>query len=182
MNRNPFVESLTAELRSGCRNSAPPRVGLELEQFLAGPDGSAAPFSCGVDVLHRMRPFYTEEQRSGGWLIRMGRSDCVVRLGPGGQLSCCVPPQPGLMQLRRGLERFSFELENALAAEGLTARNTTIVGLSSALGVGISQAAEALAQFPEAVTTIFGKSPVVVATLMAVLLNLVLPREEKSEK
>ena len=34
MNRNPFVESLTAELRSGCRNSAPPRVGLELEQFL----------------------------------------------------------------------------------------------------------------------------------------------------
>ena len=69
-----------------------------------------------------------------------------------------------------------------IAAEGLTARNTTIVGLSAALGVGISQAAEALAQFPEAVTTIFGKSPVVVATLMAVLLNLVLPREEKSEK
>ena len=66
-----------------------------------------------------------------------------------------------------------------IAAEGLTARNTTIVGLSAALGVGISQAAEALAQFPEAVTTIFGKSPVVVATLMAVLLNLVLPREEK---
>ena len=69
-----------------------------------------------------------------------------------------------------------------IAAEGLTARNPTIVGLSAALGVGISQAAEALAQFPEAVTTIFGKSPVVVATLMAVLLNLVLPREEKSEK
>ena len=69
-----------------------------------------------------------------------------------------------------------------IAAEGLTARNTTIVGLSAALGVGISQAAEALAQFLEAVTTIFGKSPVVVATLMAVLLNLVLPREEKSEK
>ena len=69
-----------------------------------------------------------------------------------------------------------------IAAEGLTARNTTIVGLSAALGVGISQAAEALAQFPEAVTTIFGKSPVVVATLMAVLLNLVLPREKKSEK
>jgi len=75
-----------------------------------------------------------------------------------------------------------IEKNTAIAAEGLTARNTTIVGLSAALGVGISQAAEALAQFPEAVTTIFGKSPVVVATLMAVLLNLVLPREEKSEK
>jgi len=66
-----------------------------------------------------------------------------------------------------------------IAAEGITARNTTIVGLSAALGVGISQASAALEQFPEAVTTIFGKSPVVIATLMAVLLNLVLPREEK---
>ena len=66
-----------------------------------------------------------------------------------------------------------------IAAEGITARNTTIVGLSAALGVGISQASAALEQFPEAVTTIFGKSLVVIATLMAVLLNLVLPREEK---
>ena len=66
-----------------------------------------------------------------------------------------------------------------IAGEGITARNTTIVGLSAALGVGISQAAEALAQFPEAVTTIFGKSPVVIATLLAVFLNLVLPREDK---
>lgn len=66
--------------------------------------------------------------------------------------------------------------------EGITARNTTIVGLSAALGVGISQAADALQQFPEAVTTIFGKSPVVIATLMAVLLNLLLPREDAAKK
>lgn len=66
-----------------------------------------------------------------------------------------------------------------IASQDLTARNTTIVGLSAALGVGISQAADALAQFPEAVTTIFGKSPVVIATLLAVFLNLVLPREDQ---
>ena len=66
-----------------------------------------------------------------------------------------------------------------IAGAGLTARNTSIVGLSAALGVGISQAAETLSQFPEAVTTIFGKSPVVLATLMAVLLNLTLPKGEK---
>ena len=69
-----------------------------------------------------------------------------------------------------------------IANEGITARNTTIVGLSAALGVGISQAADALQQFPEAVTTIFGKSPVVIATLMAVLLNLLLPREDAAKK
>ena len=65
-----------------------------------------------------------------------------------------------------------------IASQDLTARNTTIVGLSAALGVGISQASGALSQFPEAVTMIFGKSPVVIATLMAVLLNLLLPNEK----
>ena len=65
-----------------------------------------------------------------------------------------------------------------IASQELTARNTTIVGLSAALGVGISQASTALSQFPDSVTMIFGKSPVVIATLMAVLLNLILPKEE----
>ncbi len=65
-----------------------------------------------------------------------------------------------------------------IASQDLTARNTTIVGLSAALGVGISQASAALSQFPEAVTMIFGKSPVVIATIMAVVLNLLLPKDE----
>ena len=62
--------------------------------------------------------------------------------------------------------------------EGASRTVTTIVGLSAALGVGISQASAALSQFPAAVTMIFGKSPVVIATLMAVLLNLILPKEK----
>ena len=64
-----------------------------------------------------------------------------------------------------------------IASEGISPRNTTIVGLSAALGVGISQASTALSQFPEAVTVIFGKSPVVIATLLAIVLNLILPKE-----
>ncbi len=66
-----------------------------------------------------------------------------------------------------------------IASQDLTARNTTIVGLSAALGVGISQASASLSQFPDSFTMIFGKSPVVIATLMAVLLNLILPKEDK---
>ncbi len=68
-----------------------------------------------------------------------------------------------------------------IASQKLNARNTTIVGLSAALGVGISQSAEALGQFPDSVTMIFGKSPVVIATIMAVLLNLILPKEEEKD-
>ena len=65
-----------------------------------------------------------------------------------------------------------------ISSQKLDARNTTIVGLSAALGVGISQASAALGQLPEEFIIIFGKSPVVIATIMAVLLNLILPREE----
>lgn len=68
-----------------------------------------------------------------------------------------------------------------IASETISPRNTTIVGLSAALGVGISQSSSALSQFPESITIIFGKTPVVIATIMAVLLNLILPRETKDQ-
>ena len=66
-----------------------------------------------------------------------------------------------------------------ILSQEMNYRNTSIVGLSVALGMGITQAPAALANFPEWVTMIFGKSPVVMATIMAILLNLVLPKEEK---
>ena len=68
-----------------------------------------------------------------------------------------------------------------IASETISPRNTTIVGLSAALGVGISQSSSALSQVPESITIIFGKTPVVIATLMAVLLNLILPQENTDQ-
>lgn len=68
-----------------------------------------------------------------------------------------------------------------IASETISPRNTTIVGLSAALGVGISQSSPALSQFPESITIIFGKTPVVIATIMAVLLNLILPQENTDQ-
>ena len=68
-----------------------------------------------------------------------------------------------------------------IASETISPRNTTIVGLSAALGVGISHSSSALSQFPESITIIFGKTPVVIATIMAVLLNLILPQENKDQ-
>lgn len=64
-------------------------------------------------------------------------------------------------------------------SEEMTYRNSSIVGLAAALGMGISQATAALSAFPSWVVTIFGRSPVVVATIVAVVLNIILPREGK---
>jgi NCS2 family nucleobase:cation symporter-2 len=72
-----------------------------------------------------------------------------------------------------------------IASAELNYRNSSIVGLAAAIGVGVSQASSALASFPSWVTMIFGKSPVVLATIIAVVMNLILPtarQEEKQEK
>lgn len=66
-----------------------------------------------------------------------------------------------------------------VVSQPMSYRNTSIVGLSAALGVGISQVTEALSQFPEWVTMVFAKSPVVVATIVAVILNIILPKNEQ---
>ena len=66
---------------------------------------------------------------------------------------------------------------------GFTARKSSVVGLSVALGVGITQVSGCLAGegFPEWVNTVFGSSSVVVATIVAIILNLVLPKEKESK-
>ena len=69
-----------------------------------------------------------------------------------------------------------------IASEGLSYRNTSIVGLAVAMGVGITLVPQALALFPAWVTTVFGKSPVVLATLVSILLNLTLPGRNSNKK
>ncbi len=63
---------------------------------------------------------------------------------------------------------------------GFTPRKSSVVGLSVALGVGITQVSGCLAGegFPAWVNTVFGSSSVVVATIVAIILNLVLPKEK----
>lgn len=66
------------------------------------------------------------------------------------------------------------------AEAGMTQRNVTIIGLAIAFGLGIEQSAGALAGvgFPDWVNTVFGTSSIAVATVVAVLLNLILPKDE----
>ncbi len=69
-----------------------------------------------------------------------------------------------------------------LTKDGLSSRSCAIVGLSAALGVGVAQASDSIAMLPETVTIIIGKSPVVLATLVAIVLNLILPKEKKEQE
>lgn len=71
-----------------------------------------------------------------------------------------------------------------LIKDDLTQRNGTIVGLSLALGMGVSMVPESVVGFPEAMHT-FLTEPILIAGLFAFLLNLIVPdksaEEEKAE-
>ncbi len=67
-----------------------------------------------------------------------------------------------------------------IASDGeFTMRKSTVAGLSVALGTGITQVPGCLSGsgFPDWVATVFGSTPVVAAAVMAIILNLVLPKD-----
>ena len=66
-----------------------------------------------------------------------------------------------------------------VAMQPMSYRNTSIVGLSAALGMGVSMVSESLSQFPEWVSMVFASSPVVISAIVAIILNIILPKEEK---
>lgn len=67
-----------------------------------------------------------------------------------------------------------------ITSEPLTNRNSTIVALSLGVGVGLSFVPGVLSNMPESIQLIFGDSGLVLVALIAVVLNIVLPKEEKS--
>ena len=68
-----------------------------------------------------------------------------------------------------------------LAREGLSARSMFIAGLSIALAIGIPQTANVFAGFPQWMTDIFGRSEVSIVAISSILLNLIVPKEQKAK-
>lgn len=70
-----------------------------------------------------------------------------------------------------------------IVQDELTVRNTTIVGLGVALGMGITQIpVEGLQYFPEWFKMVFASSPVIIATLVVFVLNLIIPNKTLAEE
>ena len=65
-----------------------------------------------------------------------------------------------------------------MAKSGFSQRNMVIVSLSLSVGLGFTQAAGMFKEFPQIFQTIFAENCVAVVFLLAVILNLVLPKEK----
>ena len=69
-----------------------------------------------------------------------------------------------------------------MARCGFSQRNMVIVSLSLSIGLGFTQATGMFNTFPEIIKTIFAENCVAIVFLLAVLLNLILPKEEETSK
>lgn len=67
-----------------------------------------------------------------------------------------------------------------ITKEPLTPRNLSIVSVALGLGYGIGCNSAILAKAPQMVSLIFGGSGIVPAALVAIVLNIVLPKEKKN--
>ena len=65
-----------------------------------------------------------------------------------------------------------------LAKCGFSDRNMVIVALSLSVGLGFTQASEMFNIFPQIIRTVFAENCVAVVFILAVVLNLVLPKEK----
>lgn len=61
---------------------------------------------------------------------------------------------------------------------GYTQRNVTIAALSLSIGLGFTQVPEMFSIFPDIIRTIFAENCVAVVFLTAIILNLVMPKDE----
>ena len=68
-----------------------------------------------------------------------------------------------------------------MARAGFSQRNMVIVSLSLSIGLGFTQATGMFAIFPEIIRTVFAENCVAVMFLLAVILNLVLPKKDLVE-
>ena len=75
--------------------------------------------------------------------------------------------------------RKAEELIQLITKNPMTARSISIVSVALGLGYGIGANMAILSHLPQAVQLIFGGSGIVPAALVAIVMNILLPKEAK---
>ena len=67
-----------------------------------------------------------------------------------------------------------------ITTENITERNAMILAVSLGLGLGVGYVPGFFDSFPESIQLIFGESKTVLPAILAVILNILLPKEKIS--
>jgi len=99
-----------------------------------------------------------------------------------GALFTIIPPSVIGGSLVMIFAMISISGINLITKDKLEGRNSVIIAVSLGLGFGLGSVPEALAHFPKTIQLIFGGSGIVVSGAIALILNIVLPKDEVEEK
>ncbi|WP_319202340.1 nucleobase:cation symporter-2 family protein [uncultured Ilyobacter sp.] len=99
-----------------------------------------------------------------------------------GALFTIIPPSVIGGSLVMIFAMISISGINLITKDKLQGRNSVIIAVSLGLGFGLGSVPEALAHFPQTIQLIFGGSGIVVSGAIALILNIVLPKDEVEEK
>ncbi len=66
-----------------------------------------------------------------------------------------------------------------MSKAGFTERNKTIIAMSLSVGIGFTQVSRIFDSFPDILKNIFADNCVAIVFVLAVVLNLVLPKDKK---
>ena len=67
-----------------------------------------------------------------------------------------------------------------ISRDKMTSRNAGILGIALAFGLGLTAVPETLAKTPLAFQTFIGSSPIIIATIIAFILNIILPKNNEN--
>ena len=76
---------------------------------------------------------------------------------------------------------YAFEMK-MIAACGFEQRNITIAALSLGIGIGFTQVPEIFSVFPPIIYTVFAENCVAVVFIVAIVANLILPKDSEAAK
>lgn len=96
-----------------------------------------------------------------------------------GALLTVIPPSVIGGSLVMIFAMISISGINLLTQDKLTGRNAVIVAVSLGLGYGLGSVPDALVNLPESLRLLFGGSGIVISGGIAIILNVVLPHDEK---
>lgn len=68
-----------------------------------------------------------------------------------------------------------------MTKDGIDARSTTIISVAIGVGYGLGSTPSALSKLPEWLSTLIGESGVVTAGVIAIILNILIPKSKKKE-
>ena len=116
-------EALVSYFEAGCKAPGKLTVGLEVEHFMTGTDGSPVSFAQAQQVMQALQQTGDVPVVMDGEYVGFYNDAYAISLEPACQLEISVLPQPSVSRLMAVYDGFAARMHRALEQQGLRGYN-----------------------------------------------------------